>query len=154
MAYALIFIGIVLFVSAIRGDVTQLASLLKRDLFSGGNFLYWLVAIFVLGALGYIKQLKPFSDAFLVLVIVVFVVANKGFFAQFQAALAQIKAGNCPQTPSTNTGSSLSGNSLSQANDWLNVMNSGNITPPVPSTSTEPPAGMLSITVTPSAPAN
>ena len=153
MPYALIMIGAVIFLSAIRGDLGTLGSLLKRDLLGGGNFVYWIVAIFILGALGYIKSVKPFSDAFLVLVIIVFVVANKGFFASFQSALAQIKAGNCPQSGAgaSNSGIGLGGASASGLTSWDGLTNSAGIAGTPQGTATNAaPAGMLSITVTPS----
>ena len=141
MPYALILIGVVLLTGAIRGDLTTLGALLKRDLFSPkDNFLYWIVAIFVLGALGYIKSLRAFSDAFLLLVIVVFVVANKGFFGQFTAALKAIKAGNCPATPTS-------------SNPWLGIGNGASMArPPLPNLlpqSTPNPTTGFSFTVTP-----
>ena len=142
MPYALILIGIVLLTSAIKGDLASLGALLKRDLFSPkDNFLYWIVAILILGALGYVKSLRAFSDAFLLLVIVVFVVANNGFFSQFTAALAAIKAGNCPSTSS------------SSGNPWLVISNGTSMTQPalpnlLPQSSSNPTTG-FSFTVSP-----
>ena len=141
MPYALILIGIILLASAIKGDLATLGALLKRDLFSPkDNFLYWLVAIIILGAIGYIKSLRPFSDAFLLLVIVVFVVANKGFFVKFTEALKAIKAGNCPATPTS-------------SNPWLGIGNGASMArPPLPNLlpqSTSNPNTGFSFTVTP-----
>lgn len=70
---------------------------LKKD-FTGPanqNFIYWLIALGLVGSLGYVKVLAPFSKAFLFLVILVMILAQQkngqgGFFAALQAA---IKAG-------------------------------------------------------------
>ena len=146
MPYALILIGIVLLTSAIKGDLATLGALLKRDLFSPtDNFLYWVVAIFILGAIGYVKSLRAFSDAFLLLVIVVFVVANKGFFGQFTTALAAIKAGNCPTTPASTSSTS--------SNPWLGIGNGTSMAQPalpnlLPQSTSNPTTG-FSFTVSP-----
>lgn len=70
-----------------------LASLLKHDLDPNepGSFGVWLLAIVIIGAVGYIPGLKPVSWAFLVLVIVVMFLTNNkanspggGFIAQVE----------------------------------------------------------------------
>jgi hypothetical protein len=94
MPFVLIIVGIFLFVSAVRGTSGQLATLLKNDLTGSGSFLYWFVAILVIGGIGYIPALKKLSDAFLVLVILALFVANRGFFSQFNTALKQISSGS------------------------------------------------------------
>ena len=146
MPYALILIGIVLLMSALRGDLGTLGALLKKDLFSANsNFVYWIVAIVVLGAIGYVKALKPFSDAFLLLVIVVFVVANGGFFGAFTQAMAQIKAGNCPASPATTTGSR-------SVSPWGGITNSLSPLPSLaPPANSQTPVTDFSFTVSPTA---
>ena len=65
-------------------------SLVKEDFAPEANvpgFHIWILAIFVAGALGYVKQLKPVANAFLVLIIVVMLLSNKGFFDQFKSAI-------------------------------------------------------------------
>ena len=54
MPLALIVIAIVLLISAIRGTQSDLAALLKKDFTGEGNFLYWILALGSVGALGYI----------------------------------------------------------------------------------------------------
>lgn len=75
MPFALAIIGIVLIITGIRGTVTgtnpSLTSLVKSDFTGQGNYIYWLVAILLLGSLGYIESLKTLSRAFMTLVVIV-----------------------------------------------------------------------------------
>ncbi len=97
MAFALLIIGAVMLVAAVRGTTdgpTGLWGLLKADLTGQNNFIFWLVAILVIGAVGYIPKLKPVSVAFLTLVVLVLFLAKGnpsgvggGFFQQFFTGL-------------------------------------------------------------------
>lgn len=77
---ALIFVGL-------RGDPAALLALVESDFSGPNNFVYWLAAMAILGALGYIESLKGLSRLFMVLVLIVLFLDNGGFFAQFQAYL-------------------------------------------------------------------
>lgn len=68
----------------------EFGSQLAKDFTGDGNFIYWIIAIGAIGALGYNKTLEPFSRAFMALIIVVIFLSNKGFFAQLNP---QLKAG-------------------------------------------------------------
>jgi hypothetical protein len=59
------------------------------------NFIYWGIALFIIGAAGYYKPLKPLSNAFLGLVILVLFISNRGFFARF---MEQIKSTTIAQS--------------------------------------------------------
>jgi hypothetical protein len=89
MPFALILVGVVLIVAAVRNTVTNsattpgLVTLVKGDFTGNNNFTYWMVVILVLGALGYIDAIKPLSRIFMALVIVVLFLSNGGFFAKF-----------------------------------------------------------------------
>jgi hypothetical protein len=95
MPFALLVIGVVLIVSAINGTQSQLVLMLRRDFTGTGNFVYWLAALLAIGAIGYIEKLKPVSDGFLVLVILVLLLSRGnpkfnsagGFFKQLTTAL-------------------------------------------------------------------
>jgi len=89
MPYAFILAGLILLVSAVRGTQTDLFNLLKGDVIDG-HFLWWIVAIFAVASVGYIKPLKPVSDAFLVLIILVLFLSNHGFFNELTAELSQL----------------------------------------------------------------
>lgn len=87
MPLFLAFLGVAFLVSGIRGTHDQLISLVEGDFTGPNNFFYWILAIVIIGSFGYIDALKPLSDAFLVLVIVVLFLHNQGFFNQFTAAV-------------------------------------------------------------------
>lgn len=76
MPFFLLIAGIILIVAAYRKKQGDLFALLKDDLFGDSNFIMWSLSIVLLVSLGYIKQLKPITDAFLVLIILVIIVRN------------------------------------------------------------------------------
>lgn len=83
-------IGILLIFAAINNKLGQLGSLVAEDFApttGAAGFQVWIVAIFIIGALGYVKELKPLSNAFLVLILVVLILSNRGFFANFKSAV-------------------------------------------------------------------
>lgn len=87
MRIAAIVVGAILVLVAVRGteidsakgasDGRGLWPLLKNDFEPGqkGNFLAWLVAILVVGAIGYIPQLESISSLFIALLIAVLVMS-------------------------------------------------------------------------------
>lgn len=105
MAFALLIAGSLLLISAMRntqGPGTGTLFTLVAGEFSGTpNFIYWIVSIFLIGAVGYIPKLKPISTAFLALVVVVLALVDTntsapggGFFAELTASLSTITSGN------------------------------------------------------------
>ena len=89
MPFVLIFVGSVLIVAAVRNTHSQLFALIKGDFVGPNNYIYWLVTILIIGAIGYVPRLKPISDGFLILVILVlFLTKGKGFFDQFQRQIS------------------------------------------------------------------
>lgn len=103
MPLALLLLGIVFLTAAARGNKCngqQCADLLfqtlKSDFTGPNNFIYWGIALWIIGAAGYYKPLKPLSNAFLGLVIVVLFLSNKGFFSKFmeQINATQSSSGN------------------------------------------------------------
>lgn len=111
MPFLFLIVGAVMIVSAVKGTNTQLLALLKADFTGKGNFLYWTLSILVIGALGYIEDLKPISRAFLVLVLVGLFIANdkngQNIFTKFVAALNGSKTfsstGSTLTSPLTNS---------------------------------------------------
>lgn len=88
MPIALLIIGAVFIVAAIRGTHKDLFEILKDDFGGSSNFLTWGLGIFFIGAIGYAKGLKPLSNAFLVLLFVaIFLTSGRGFFTQFTAQI-------------------------------------------------------------------
>lgn len=118
MAFVLLIIGLFLLASAIAGTQDAALNLVVGDFKGPGNFFYWIVALLIIGSIGYVKKLKPVSDLFLALIILVLVLkrgnpsgAGGGFFAQFTAALQTTAASNIPNVGAT-TG--LPGNPVGQ----------------------------------------
>lgn len=101
MGFALIFIGILLTVSAVRGNTATLFSLLRSDFTGQGNFVWWLAAVLIIGAIGYIPAFRTLSRAMLALVIVVLILTKGnpnlpqgGFFGQIVAELGNATSGS------------------------------------------------------------
>lgn len=83
MPLALLVIGVVFLTAAIRGTQDDLFATLKDDFTGPNNFLIWGIALFVIGAIGYYKPLRPISNAFMLLVVLVLFLSNRGFFNKF-----------------------------------------------------------------------
>jgi hypothetical protein len=121
MPFALLIIGAVLLIAAVRGQQDVLFGLLKNDFTGQSNFIFWMAAILVIGAIGYIPKVKPISIAMLALVVIVLFLKKGdpsglggGVFAQFTSGLASTQTaatasgggtvasplGNLPSLPS------------------------------------------------------
>lgn len=95
MAFILLIVGIFLVVTAVRDTYTQLFQVVAGDFSlnqAGGGFVYWVVALFLVGAVGYVKALKPISDGLLLLIIIALLLTKgnpqKGnFFGNLTSAL-------------------------------------------------------------------
>lgn len=87
MPFAFLSFGSLFLVSGVRGTDDQLVKLLQGDFTGQVNYFRWLFAILLVGAIGYIEPLKGFSRWFLVLIIVVLFIHQKGFFAQLEQQL-------------------------------------------------------------------
>jgi hypothetical protein len=90
MSFALIIAGAVLLISAVRNTQGTLFKLVQQDFTGPNNFIYWMVSILIVGSIGYIPKLKPFSVAFLTLIILALVLqrGQAGFFSKFTSQLA------------------------------------------------------------------
>lgn len=77
--------GLILVLTGLKGDPAKLWALVQGDFSGPHNFTYFAFSILVLGALGYIDSLRNLSRVFIVLVVLVLVLDNKGFFAQLQS---------------------------------------------------------------------
>lgn len=95
MAFALLIIGITFLVAGVRGTHTQLTTLLIGDFTGPNNYLYWILAIMVVGSIGYVDRLKPLANGLLVLIILALFLtkgragdpSSGGFFEKFMAAI-------------------------------------------------------------------
>lgn len=111
MPFAFLIVGAVFVVSGVRDTSSQLLTLLKGDLQGNNSYLYWIVAILLIGSVGYIPDFKGLSRTFLALVLVVLILkegsttnTGGGFFQEFTSAL---------KTISTPTGSSSTSSTAS-----------------------------------------
>jgi hypothetical protein len=87
VSLALIFAGILFLASAVRDKQGDLFGLLKQDLTGSNNFLQWALALVLVGAIGFIPKLKPFSMSLLALILVaIFLRKGTGFFDQLSTA--------------------------------------------------------------------
>jgi hypothetical protein len=92
MPFALVTIGLLMLVIGARGTYQEFGSQLYGDLFGSGNqrgFIWWILAIVLIGLVGYAPRLKPLSHALLILVIVVILLANRGVAANLISAVQQ-----------------------------------------------------------------
>jgi hypothetical protein len=93
--FVLLVLGILFFVVSLQGTQGSLFALLKSEFVGTNSFVVWAAAFVIIGLLGYIKPIRPITHAFLVLMLLVLILTNgKGFFSQFNSALAS------PVTPS------------------------------------------------------
>lgn len=88
MPFVLLIIGVTLLVSGVQGTQDKLFTLIQNDFTQKPSFLPWIVALLVIGMIGYVDALKSVARAFLALVLLGILISNKGFFSQLQAALA------------------------------------------------------------------
>lgn len=103
MPIALLFAGGLMVIAAVRDKQGDLFTLVKGDLTGPNNFVQWALAILLVGAIGFIPKLKPFSTALVALVLVaIFLRKGTGFFAQLSAAANSTQGkGNHEQSSST-----------------------------------------------------
>lgn len=88
MPFVFAVLGLLFLVVAIQGTQSEAFTLIKGEFTGSNSFVVFAAAIAILGALAYIKPFRPIALSFIMLVVLVMVLANKGgFFAQFNAAL-------------------------------------------------------------------
>ena len=59
MSFALGILGIIVLVAGVRNKQDNLFKLVKGDFTGQNNFIFWMISIFAIGAVGYIPKLKP-----------------------------------------------------------------------------------------------
>ena len=96
MAWAFLIVGLIVLTAAIKGkDASKdLWKQVKSDFTGQNNFFYWVLAIILIVALGNVKVLKPVTDAFLGLVILVIILAQyRGGRDLFSDFISQVRNG-------------------------------------------------------------
>jgi hypothetical protein len=108
MPFVFVVVGLLFLVVAVRGTQDALFSLLKTEFTGTGSFIPWAAAIFILGAVGYAKPIKPIADAMIGLVLLAMILNNKGsIFKQFETQIAN------PTAPNVSASSSSAGSASS-----------------------------------------
>lgn len=138
MPFALVIIGTVLLIASIKntyglttpGGTPGLGALLTGDFTGPNNFVFWFAAILLIGAIGYIDKLKPISNAFLILVIVVLVLkqgnpsgVGGGVFSQFTAALQTTTTAQPSSNSANATASTTPTNPNNMLGNTFNMLN-------------------------------
>jgi Mg2+/citrate symporter len=104
MPLILIFLGIVLSWAGIKNTHKELWKLTTEDLH---GYAFWVIAIILVGSLGYVKTLRPLSVAFLTLLMVALLLNNPNVWQQLERltnsfrSLAPASAGLKPLQPLT-----------------------------------------------------
>jgi hypothetical protein len=114
MTFALLAIGVILITVAVRGTQDDFVTLLKGDFSGPGNFWWWIAALLIIGAIGYVEKLKPLSDGLLLVILLALVLTRGspsypggGVFQQLTTAMQALNsqpAATTPATPTTPTG--------------------------------------------------
>lgn len=93
MGWPLVIIGLILIIVGVRDEVETFNATLSDDILGSpgqtSNFPAFIVAIFVIGAIGSVKDLRGFSNGFLALIFIVLLLSNRGFFAEFSRQLQE-----------------------------------------------------------------
>jgi hypothetical protein len=123
--FVLIAFGLILSVAGARGTQSNLFTLLKGDFTGNQSFIWWFLSILGIGALGYIKDLRAFSNAFLALVLVVLILAqNKNGNNLFSNFINAIKSGTGgAATPATVTANDNAATAPSVTGLNINLLN-------------------------------
>jgi hypothetical protein len=83
MPIAFLIIGSVLIIAGVRDTAGDLWTLIQGDFTGDKSYIRWVVAILIIGSLGYVESIKPASRAFLALMLLVLFLSNGGFFNKF-----------------------------------------------------------------------
>ena len=92
-------VGVILIVAGVRGQTTNLFALLKSDFSGQPNYFEWMIAIFLVGSIGYIKDLSTISRMFMFLVAAGLLYQNRQVFSEF----TQQEKAQPTSTPNTST---------------------------------------------------
>jgi hypothetical protein len=95
MALGFLIIGVLCIVSAVRGNIPQVAAQLNKDFTpstSGPSFWTWIAAILVFAVIGKAFSLEKSSKVFILLIVVVYTLSQNGIFGKFTTAVTATTA--------------------------------------------------------------
>ena len=101
MPLALLLTGLTLTSVGIQGTQATLTGLLASDLTGAGSFWYYIAGIFAVGSLGYYPPTQGVSRLLIVLIILVLLLSNEGFWVALQNGIKTPTAAAAP--PATPT---------------------------------------------------
>jgi len=97
MAFVFLIVGAVILIAGVRGTQDDLFKLVQGDfdpsLQQAGqsSFIPWILAILIIGAVGYVKELRPLSHGFMALIIIAMIIkafkSDPNLFQEFNSAL-------------------------------------------------------------------
>lgn len=87
MPIALLIVGIFLAIAGIKNNAATVGEVLRDDFSGAGSFWYWIVAVIIIGSVGYYAKAESVSRLFLVLIVIVFALSNEGIYARIAGAL-------------------------------------------------------------------
>jgi hypothetical protein len=99
-------VGVLFIVAGARGQSSNLYALIKSDFSGQPNYFEWMIAIFIVGAIGYVKELSTISRMFMFIVLLGLLYKNKQVFSELSAqekATPQPSGNATQNTPSTST---------------------------------------------------
>lgn len=88
MPFALIVIAVILMISAYRDTQDELFNIIKDVFDASTGFKYWILASIILGFLASINEIKKPVNMFIILMMVVLVLRQKGLY---QKTIGSIK---------------------------------------------------------------
>jgi hypothetical protein len=109
MIIGIILIGLILISSSLKGTEHELGNQLQVDLLGSNGFIGWIVAITLIGVLGYLPAFNKASKYLMLLLFVVIVVQNRNVFANVQTGVEQAVAQGPAPTVAPPVVSSFSG---------------------------------------------
>ena len=132
MPFALTFVGLILIITGFQNTYKAFGTQVQGDFSGKGSFLYWLLAIIIVGSIGYIKELQSASRIFMVLIIVAIMVQkNSGvaqginFFSGLTSGLASGSNSNTDSVGAPLAGSSGGGGGGGSSGGGLDLGNVG-----------------------------
>lgn len=107
MPYFLTLVGLIMVVTAAKGSHAALGQQLSKDFTGPGNFIYWFIAIGVIGAISKIPGGEKVAKPFLFLLLGAMILAQQrgtsgGFFVKF---MNDVRAGPIAPAKETTTAS-------------------------------------------------
>jgi hypothetical protein len=92
MPVALLILGFLAIMTALKGNTSQVISTVTGDLTGSGSFLLWIGSIIFIAVAGKIMNIPRASKLFIGLIVLVYFISNSGVFTQLETAFANVSA--------------------------------------------------------------